>query len=555
MNKSWWKEAVVYQIYPRSFLDTDSDGIGDLRGILGKLDYLQSLGVTAVWLCPIYPSPNVDNGYDISDYKAIAPEFGTMADFELLLSEMHRHGLRLIMDMVFNHTSDQHPWFQQAIRDPASPYRNYYFFRDGQNGGPPNNWASHFSFSAWEKEPRGEQYYLHLYATEQPDLNWDCPAVREEVFSVLNFWKQKGVDGFRLDVINDVSKTPGLPAMPGEGLQLAAPYFANGPRMHEYLREMNRRLLEGTELMTVGEMVFVTPEQARIYTAEDSHELNMIFHFEHMGLDCVGGDKWKPRPWTLSEFKQCFGKWQEALAREGWNSLYLNNHDQPRMVSRFGSEKFRGQSAKLLCTFLLTLRGTPFLFQGEELGMTNAHWNRIAEYRDVDTLNHYKDVMQTGEQGEAELMAVIAARSRDNARTPMQWNAGFNAGFTTGAPWIGLNPNYLQINAEAEERDEASVLSYYRQMIRLRKAEPVLIYGDYRPLRIEHPQVYAYLREWNTQRILVLLNFSADAAEICLPDTVLANTAADLLIGNGAVSTLERIQPLTSYEAQVWRLS
>lgn len=552
MKEAWWKEAVVYQIYPRSFMDSNGDGIGDLQGILQKLPYLKDLGVDVLWLSPIYQSPNDDNGYDISDYRAIMPEFGTMADFDLLLAEMHRLGLKLMMDMVVNHTSDEHPWFKKAVENKTSPYREYYFFRDGQNGGAPNNWSSHFGFSAWKKEPRLGQYFLHLYTKKQPDLNWDNPQVREEIYNMMNFWLKKGIDGFRMDVVSYLSKVPGLPAMPGKELQLATPYFSNGPRIHEYLREMNRRVFSKKDLITVGEMVSVTTEEARLYTEENRKELNMVFTFEHMYLDAVGEDKWKLRPWTLAELKQVFGKWQANLQNGCWNSLYLNNHDQPRMVSRFGNDtEYREQSAKMLATLLHTLQGTPYIYQGEELGMTNIRFKNIEDYKDIDTLNHYAEA--TGAQGQPaeEVMRQIYTKGRDNARTPMQWTKGENAGFTTGTPWLPANSNHSFINAEAQQNDPDSVFSYYKKLLRLRKQHKVMVYGNYLPLCEEHPSVYAYLREYQGQRLLVLLNFFAPATSIQLPAGCLQGTPR-LLAGNYQNPVLKEKTTLRPYEAAVF---
>lgn len=556
MKETWWKEAVVYQIYPRSFMDTNGDGIGDIKGITQKLDYLAELGVDVLWLSPIYRSPNDDNGYDISDYREIMDEFGTMEDFDLMLAEIHRRGMKLMMDLVVNHTSDEHPWFQQALKDPSGPYRDYYFFRDGKNGNPPNNWASHFGFSAWEKEPNGEQYFLHLYTKKQPDLNWDNPAVRQEVFDLAEFWAKKGIDGFRMDVINFISKVPGLPDMPGDGMQIPMPYCANGPHVHEYLQELNRRVLEPYGLMTVGEMVSVTTEQARLYTHEDRHELNMVFTFEHMYLDAVGENKWELRPWKLSELKQVFGKWQRDLADGCWNSLYLNNHDQARMVSRYGDDgKWRVESAKMLATFLHTLQGTPYIYQGEELGMTNIRLPRIDDYRDVDTLNHYKEAVEVFGQDPDEVMASIYAKGRDNARTPMQWSDDVQAGFTTGTPWLTVNPNYRQINARDELADPNSVFHYYQQLLRLRKEYKVMVYGDYFPLCEEHPSVYAYLRRYKGETLAVLLNFFGEPAQIQLPEGTLPS-GAQTLISNYADSPAPRDQlDLRPYEAIVYHFA
>ncbi|NLO85122.1 MAG: alpha-glucosidase [Clostridiales bacterium] len=549
MTEAWWKEAVVYQIYPRSFMDSNGDGIGDLKGIISRLDYLKDLGVDVIWLSPIFSSPNDDNGYDISDYRGIMDDFGTMEDFDLLLAQMHARGLKLMMDLVVNHTSDEHAWFRAACEDPSSPYRDYYFFRDGKEGQLPNNWASHFGFSAWEKEPSGDQYFLHLYTKKQPDLNWDNPKVRAEVYSIMQFWADKGIDGFRMDVINYISKVPSLPAMSGEGFQLPTPYIANGPHVHEYLQEMNQRVLSKGDYMTVGEMVSVTTDQAKLYTHEDRRELNMVFTFEHMYIDAVGEDKWNIRPWQLTELKDVFTHWQTALEEGCWNSLYLNNHDQARMVSRFGNDKeYRVQSAKMLATFLHTLQGTPYIYQGEELGMTNIHFDSIDKYRDIDTLNHYKEAVEVFHQDPADVMKAIAYKGRDNARTPMQWDTTVNAGFTTAAPWLSVNPNHVEINAAQEIDDPQSVYHYYKRLIELRKQCKVMVYGTYELLEREHPQIYAYTREYQGAHLLVLLNFSGEDACITLSDE-LSSLPKTLLISNYASPACAALHP---YEAQVW---
>ncbi len=556
MKEAWWKEAVVYQIYPRSFMDANGDGVGDLRGILQKLDYLVELGVDVIWLCPIYPSPNDDNGYDISDYQGIMAEFGTMEDFDLLLEEMHRRGLKLMLDLVVNHTSDEHPWFQAALKDPQGPYRDYYFFRDGRENGPPNNWGSFFGFSAWEREPEGEQYYLHLFTRKQPDLNWENPAVREEVYRLAEFWAKKGIDGFRMDVINLISKTPGLPDLPGLApgeMQIPHPYCANGPRVHEYLQELNHRVLSPYGLMTVGEMVSVDPQKARLYTHEDREELNMVFTFEHMDLDAVGGDKWNLRPWRLSEMKEVFGRWQRELSEGCWNSLYLNNHDQPRMVSRYGDDgRYRVESAKMLATFLHTLQGTPYIYQGEELGMTNIRLEHIEDYRDVEILNHYKEAVEVFGQDPRQVMESIYAKGRDNARTPMQWSDQPNGGFTTGTPWLPINPNYTVINAEAARKDPGSIFHYYRRLLALRKEYKVMVYGDYLPVCEEHPAVWAYLRRYQGEALAVVLNFFGSPAEIQLPQGTIPE-GSRLLIGNYKDSPAPSDQlTLRPYEAVVY---
>lgn len=554
MKETWWKEAVVYQIYPRSFMDSNGDGIGDLGGIIRKLDYLKELGVNVIWLSPIYRSPNDDNGYDISDYCEIMEEFGTMEEFDRLLKAMHERGLKLMMDLVVNHTSDEHPWFQAALKDKNSPYRDYYFFRDGKPGGlPPNNWCSHFGFSAWEKEPEGDQYFLHLYTKKQPDLNWDNPSVREEVYRIMQFWTDKGIDGFRMDVINYISKAAELPDMPEDGPYLATPYFANGPHVHEYLQEMNRRILSQRDFITVGEMVSVTTDQARLYTHEDRHELNMVFTFEHMYLDAVGEDKWQIRQWKLSELKAVFGKWQTSLADGCWNSLYLNNHDQARMVSRFGDDgKYRVESAKMLATFLHTLQGTPYVYQGEELGMTNIRFGSIGQYKDIDTLTHYAEAVTVFHEDPEHVMEAIYAKGRDNARTPMQWDASPNAGFTDAVPWIPVNPNYTEINAEAAIRDNESIYHYYQDLIRIRRNHKVVVYGDYNPVCEEHPSIYAYTRRYQGQMLLVILNFFSDPAVIDLPKACLPENGVRLIGNYEDAPACEVHMKLRAFEAVVF---
>lgn len=553
MNKKWWKEAVVYQIYPRSFMDSNGDGIGDLQGVIQKLDYIKDLGVDVIWMSPFFKSPNDDNGYDISDYCDIMDEFGSMEDFDQLLTEMHNRKLKLMIDLVVNHTSGEHEWFKQAISDPGSPYRDYYFFRDGKNGGPPNNWASHFGFSAWEKEPFGDQYFLHLYTKKQPDLNWDNPSVRREVYKIMQFWVDKGVDGFRMDVINYISKVPGLPPMPGDELQLASPYFSNGPKVHEYLQEMHREILSQKDFITVGEMVSVTTDEARLYTHENRNEINMVFTFEHMYVDAVGEDKWQIRPWELGEIKEVFSRWQNDLADGCWNSLYLNNHDQARMVSRFGDDKtYRVESAKMLGTFLHTLKGTPYIYQGEELGMTNIKFNSIEEYKDIDTLNHYKEATENFDQSPVKVMEAIYTKGRDNARTPMQWDDSPNAGFTAGTPWIPVNPNFTKINAKTELANPDSIFNYYKKLIELRKKNEIMVYGEYQIICEEHPDIYAYTRKYQGQMLLILLNFFGRNSDITLPDSVLSNHSR-LLIGNYDHSDeIKKTMTLRPYEALVF---
>jgi oligo-1,6-glucosidase len=560
MPAPWWQSSVVYQIYPRSFNDSNGDGIGDLPGILAKVDYLHALGVDVVWLSPVYPSPNDDNGYDISDYRGIHPEFGTLADWDALRDALHQRGLKLLMDLVVNHTSDEHPWFQASRRSRDNPYRDFYLWRPGQGGREPNNWSSFFGGSAWQFDAATGEYYLHLFSRKQPDLNWENPRVRREVYDLMHWWLRRGADGFRMDVINMLAKAPGLPdapALPGERYAFGGRHFINGPRLGEYLAEMKREVLSQYDVFTVGETPLVTTEHAVALTHPETGHLNMLFQFEHIGLDeALGGPKWRTRPWRLVEFKQVLTRWQKDLAGRGWNSFYLNNHDQPRSVSRFGDDgRYRLESAKLLATCLHLLHGTPYVYQGEELGMTNARFAAIEDYRDVETLNFYREsVAEKGLSPEAAL-ALIQPRSRDNARTPMQWEASANAGFTTGVPWIKVNPNYTEINAAQALGDPASIFHYYRRLIRLRRENPVIVHGRYDLLLPDHPQIYAFTRALDGDRLLVLLNFSREPAEFSLPAEVAFERAA-LLIANYAVDPAEspRRVALRPWEARVYRL-
>lgn len=557
MKQAWWKEAVVYQIYPRSFCDSNGDGIGDLRGIIGKLDYLHDLGIDVVWLSPVYKSPNDDNGYDISDYQDIMDEFGTLADWEELLDGLHRRGIKLVMDLVVNHTSDEHPWFVESRKSKDNPYRDYYIWRPGRDGREPNNWLSHFSGSAWEYDPATGEYYLHLFSRKQPDLNWENPRVRSEVYRMMRWWLDKGIDGFRMDVINMISKAPGLPdapARPGERYAYGGQHFLHGPRLMEFLREMKREVLSHYDLLTVGETPGTSPEQAAELTNEETGVLSMVFQFEHVHLDAAE-TKWHVRPWSLAELKRVMTRWQKGLENRGWNSLYLTNHDQPRAVSRFGDDRrYRVESAKLLATFTLLLQGTPYIYQGEEIGMTNVAFPSINDYRDIETLNVYRVMVEEMGMAPEAALARIHIKSRDNARTPMQWNAGPNAGFTAGTPWIQVNPNYPAINAEQAVADPASIFHYYRRLIRLRKENPVIVYGRYDLLLDDHPQVYAFTRTLESDRLLVLLNFSADAAECRLPEQV--SGGRELLIANYPTDLAEEGSRITlrPYEAQVYRL-
>lgn len=558
-NKTWWKESVVYQIYPRSFKDTNGDGIGDLKGITEKLDYLKDLGVDVIWLSPVYESPNDDNGYDISNYCEIMDEFGTMADWEELLSQMHKRGMKLMMDLVVNHSSDEHKWFQESRKSKDNPYRDYYIWRPTKDGKEPNNWESFFSGSAWQYDEQTGEYYLHLFSKKQPDLNWENPKVREEVYDLMTFWLKKGIDGFRMDVINLISKVPGLPdGEPQEGKTYAsgAPYYMNGPRIHEFLQEMNQQVLSKYDIMTVGEMPGVDTEEAQKYTGADRNELNMVFQFEHMDLDSGPTGKWDLRPLNLLDLKQTFTKWQKGLEGSGWNSLYLNNHDQPRMVSRFGDDgEYWLESAKMLGTFLHMLQGTPYIYQGEELGMTNVQFDSIEDYKDIETLNMYKEKVDAGVTPE-QIMQSIYAKGRDNARTPMQWDESENAGFTTGTPWISVNPNYRDINAAKQVDDPNSIFHYYKKLIELRKQHEIIVYGDYDLLLPEHPAIYAYTRILADEKLLVVLNFSSEHTLFELPEECSYKTL-ELLIGNYDVDQNESIEKieLKPYEARVYRLT
>ena len=506
MKTRWYKDAVVYQIYPRSFCDSNGDGIGDLRGIISKLDYIKNLGVNAVWLSPIYKSPNDDNGYDISNYRDIMDEFGTMADFDEMLAGMHERGIKLIMDLVANHTSDEHEWFVKSRESKDNPYRDYYIWRKGRGKDgrkPPNNWTSRFGGSAWAYDEKTGEWYLHLFSKKQPDLNWENPAVRRALYDMINFWIAEGVAGFRLDVIDQIAKEP------DNGIT------ANGPRLMEFLRELNRETFGGKDLVTVGEAWGADLARARQYSAPDGSVFSMVFQFEQMVLD-QDGSKWKARPWALPELKASIAKWQQGLHGAGWNSLFWNNHDLPRIVSRWGDDgAHRADSAKALAVVLHGLQGTPYIYQGEELGMTNAPFGP-QDWRDLESLNAYRELCQTGTPP-PQALAAVQRMARDNARTPMQWTAGPNAGFTTGTPWMRVNPNYTAINAEAALADPASVFYTYQKLIALRKANPVFAAGDFTLLCPGDTQVFAYLRRGGGQTMLVAANLSGQDAAFALP--------------------------------------
>ncbi|WP_226641855.1 glycoside hydrolase family 13 protein [Mesobacillus subterraneus] len=535
MKKHWWKESVIYQIYPRSFMDSNGDGIGDIPGIISKLDYLKELGVDVIWLSPVYQSPNDDNGYDISDYREIMDDFGTMADWELLLKEMHDRGLKLIMDLVVNHSSDEHQWFIESRKSKDNPYRDYYIWRPGKDGKEPNNWQSTFSGSAWQYDENTDEYFLHIFSKKQPDLNWENPKLRHEVYDMMKFWLDKGIDGFRMDVINFISKVDGLPDAPnpdGKNYVSGSKYFMNGPKIHDFLQEMHREALADYNVMTVGEMPGVNVEQAKLYTDDSRNEVNMVFQFEHVDLDSGPGGKWDLKPLKLTDLKNNFTKWQTGLEDIGWNSLYLNNHDQPRMVSRFGNDQqYRVESAKMLATFLHMLKGTPYIYQGEEIGMTNVRFDSIDEYKDIETLNMYDEkVKQNGEEPE-KVMESIYVKGRDNARTPFQWDESEHGGFTTGIPWIQVNPNYKEINANQAVADEKSIYHYYRKLIQLRKEQPVIVHGRYDILVSDDEKIYVYTRTFESQKLLVLLNFSDEEQSFGVP-LELQGKKSEILISN-----------------------
>ncbi|WP_066172245.1 glycoside hydrolase family 13 protein [Bacillus marinisedimentorum] len=549
----WWKKSVVYQIYPRSFMDSNGDGIGDLQGIISKVDYLKTLGIDVVWLSPVYESPNDDNGYDISDYRKVMDNFGTMEDWDQLLEELHKRDIKLVMDLVVNHTSDEHAWFVESRKSKENPYRDYYIWRPGNNGAEPNNWESSFSGSAWQHDPETDEYYLHLFSKKQPDLNWENEEVRSEIYDMMKWWLDKGIDGFRMDVINFISKHPDLPdaeVMPGQSYGTGKNYFRNGPKIHDYLQEMNREVLSKYDIMTVGEMPGVKPDMAKLYTGEQRNELNMVFQFEHMGVDSGPNGKWDVLPPDVLKLKKIMAKWQYELEEDGWNSLYFSNHDQPRSVSRFGNDQsYRVESAKMLATVLHMMKGTPYIYQGEELGMTNVAFSSLEEYRDIETLNMYKEKREEGIAHD-ELMKRIHQNSRDNARTPMQWNSSEHAGFTTGTPWIKVNPNFNEINAESQVEDPDSIFNYYRELIELRKTHDVIIDGTFDLLAEDDEQVFAYTRTHDEQQLLVICNFTSETPAFNLPEGF---SGAQLLLANYEDSReQEQTIKLRPYEARIY---
>jgi glycosidase len=584
-DRAWWKEAVVYQIYPRSFNDTDGDGIGDLPGVVEKLDYLDDLGVDVVWLCPVYESPNVDNGYDVADYRAILDTFGTMADWEALVEGLHGRDMRLIMDLVVNHTSDEHEWFRRS-RAGDPDYADYYIWREGESvpereyeeglydpadyglprdarERPPNDWESFFGGSAWTYDEAREAWYLHLFDRKQPDLNWENPRVREEVFDLMEWWFEKGIDGFRMDVVNLISKPDGLPdGADDDAIVRGADQFVNGPRVHEYVRAMHDEAVPD-DAMTVGEMVELDVDEARRFLGDDGDGMSMAFNFDHMRLDFgPEGGRWSRGDWHLRDLKETITRWQEGLDGCGWNSLYLGNHDEPRIVSRFGDDDaYRRESATLFATLLYTLQGTPYLYQGEELGMTNYPFDSLEEVRDVDTLKNVEALEREGRfTSDEDLLELVRYRSRDNARTPMQWSAADHAGFTDGEPWIAVNPNHTEVNVAAERADPDSVWHYYRDLIDLRHRADVLVYGSYDLLLPDHEDLWVYTRTLTddagvvTARTLTVLNGRGEETAFEPPASV-ADEGAELLIANYDVDDQGvSAGTLRPWEARVYRL-
>lgn len=504
-TEAWWKRSTVYQIYPKSFNDTTGTGTGDIQGIIEKLDYIKKLGADVIWLTPIYQSPQNDNGYDISDYYAIDPSYGTMEDFEQLLEETHKRGMKLIMDLVVNHTSTEHEWFKQARSSKDNPYRNFYIWKDSKNGGLPNNWQSKFGGPAWQFDEKTGQYYLHLFDVTQADLNWENEALREKIFDMMRFWAEKGIDGFRLDVINLISKNQDFPDDDiGDGRR----FYTDGPRIHEFLHEMNRNVFSKYDMLTVGEMSSTNLESCIKYTNPEREELSMTFQFHHLKVDYPNGEKWTKAPFDFIELKQILSEWQVGMHEGGgWNALFWCNHDQPRAVSRFGDDgKYHQESAKMLATTLFMMQGTPYIYQGEEIGMTNPNFTSIDQYRDVESLNAYKILLEEGKT-EEEVIAILQQKSRDNGRTPMQWSKGQHAGFTKGTPWIGVADNYPEINVENALEDPNSIFYHYQKLIKLRKQYDIITYGDYKLLLDADPQIFAYTRNWKDEKLLVISNF------------------------------------------------
>ncbi len=551
MNRIWWKEAVIYQIYPRSFMDSNGDGIGDIKGITSRLDYLKYLGVDVLWLSPIYRSPNDDNGYDISDYQAIMDEFGTMEDFDELLEKAHGRGIRIVMDLVVNHTSDEHKWFIESRKSITNPYRDYYIWRKGKDPQtPPNNWGACFGGSAWQYDEETAMYYLHLFSRKQPDLNWDNPNVRKEIFDMMTWWCDKGIDGFRMDVISMISKTSEMPDGEVNGLYGDfGPFCVHGPNVHKYLQEMNEKVLSKYDIMTVGETAGVTPEQAKLYAGENAHELNMVFQFEHVESDGKYG-KWTDQKMPLTTLKKILSRWQTELYNKAWNSLFWDNHDQPRAVSRFGDDRpqYREISAKMLATCLHMMQGTPYIYQGEELGMTNYPFKNPGDFRDIESINAYQEWCVDGPIPHDAFWPCLTFKSRDNARTPVQWDDSAQAGFTAGTPWIAVNPNYKEINAKAETANPDSVFHYYKKLIALRKQNPIMVYGKYEALLEDCEELFAYTRTYQNEKLLIVCSFCDHETVFTIPDEFLGMSC---LITNTEREYGRKEITLEAYEAFV----
>ena len=539
-NKNkWWKNAVVYQIYPKSFQDSDGDGIGDIPGIISRLDYLKKLGIDAIWLSPVYRSPQDDNGYDISDYQDIEPMFGTMEDMEQLFAEAKKRGIRIMMDLVLNHTSDEHRWFLEAKKSKDNPYHDYYVWRDGEEGIYPNDMNSAFGGPAWEWVPELGQYYFHQFSVKQPDLNWENPKVRRELYDMILWWMEKGAGGFRLDVIDQIAKEPDLKIT------------NNGPKLHEFLRELSRETFQKGDMITVGEAWGATPEIAKKYSNPDGSEISMVFQFEHIMLDQEEGkEKWDTIPLNLVKLKKCLAKWQNTLYQTGWNSLFMNNHDLPRIVSRWGNDgKYRKESATMLATMLHGMQGTPYIYEGEELGMTNAYFTELKDYRDIESIQYFHEYTEAGIYTPEYMMKCLMLRGRDNARTPMQWEDSHQAGFTEGTPWIRVNSNYKEINAKQQLSDPNSIFHYYQKLIRLRKEKPVIVYGVFEALYRDHDQIFAYTRTLEGEKLLTVCNFSERVAEMEIPEEFQKN--AECLITNLGRKDFGKKVVLKTYEAFV----
>ncbi len=550
-DESWWKTATIYQIYPKSFCDSGSKGTGDIKGIISKLDYLKNLSVDAIWLTPVYASPMIDNGYDISDYYAINPQFGTMEDFDLLLSEAHQRGIRIVMDIVVNHTSTEHAWFQSALGDKNSPYRDYYTWKDPVGGQAPTNWQSKFGGNAWELDEATGQYFLHLFAKEQADLNWENPVVREEVKDVISFWAEKGVDGFRLDVINLISKQQDFPNDDiGDGRR----FYTDGPRVHEYLKEISEAVFQKYGSVTVGEMSSTTLEHCQQYSNVDNSELSMVFNFHHLKVDYTNGEKWTNAPFDFLQLKSIFNHWQTGLNGKGWGALFWCNHDQPRVVSRLGDDQqYRVESAKMLAASVHMMQGTPYIYQGEEIGMTNPGYTDISQYRDVESTNMYDIMVNRDGVAHEDMMAILAQKSRDNSRTPMQWNNETYAGFSQSQPWLDVADNYTEINADQALEDKDSVFYFYKSLIELRKEVPVITHGSYQDLLPEHPSVFAYSRESDNQILVCINNYYGEEAECVLPEHFEMVKAKSLLSNYQVSESLvaSHHQVLQPYETRI----